>query len=384
MPLDQGRMQGFVAGLLAEAGGLVEPIDPDGLEVLTTPAIQRALGFGEFCRLGFGANLPAGAVRVGIESDWLNRFEQLLGAHGRWSRRILAPPSRKPPDAQAVLARGLVLDNATARLVDAAPAWTRYLVLDFRVTALSDEKREGLCRLALNLATGAMPEWQFDLAFLSEADCLAAVPEDVSLPQDWEDARVLERMRRALPWRVESQLAPFVAGLRRRLARDLDRLHAYHNDLHREAVRRSAQANASDAAPQRAALRVAAIGHEYRAKLSDLKHKYALRMSADWVQTQEVMMPVHRLTVQVRRRKAERTIFMDWNSYARRLEPPPCEASFSAEQPRLVCDDAVHLVASAGLASCEGCGRPYCRACHPQHCPKCGRHAVLSAFAKVP
>jgi hypothetical protein len=118
-------------------------------------------------------------------------------------------------------------------------------------------------------------------------------------------------------------------------------------------------------------------------ELSDLAHKYALRMSADWVQTQELVMPVHRLTVQVRRRKAERTLVMDWNPYARHPEPPPCEASFSAERPRLVCDAALHLVAPSGLAPCESCSRPYCRACHPQKCDKCGKTNELSAFAKV-
>jgi hypothetical protein len=388
MPLDHGRMKGFVAALLAEDGGLVEPIEPDGLEVLTTPSMQRALGVGELCRLGFGATLPEDAVRVGIETDWLSRFERVVGPRGRWNRKILVPPARKTPDAEAALAHTLVLDNATARLVSAVPAWTRTLVLDFRVTAMSDEKREGICRLALNLATGATPEWQIDsLGSLSEQEDLAALPTDlprgVALPQDWEAARVIERMRRALPWRVEAQLAPFIAGLRRRLSRDLDRLHAYHNDLHREALRRSAQAGGGEAAAQRETLRVEAVSREYRAKLSDLAHKYALRISAEWVQTQELIMPVHRLTVQIRRRKAERTLIMDWNTYLRRLEPPPCEASFSTERPRLVCDAALHLVASSGLAPCDGCGRPYCRACHPHKCEKCGASKEVSAFAHV-
>jgi hypothetical protein len=88
MPLDDGRMRGFVAALLAEDGGLVEPIEPDGLEVLTTPSIQNALGVGELCRLGFGATLPNGAVRVGIEADWLSRLERVVGARGRWNRTL--------------------------------------------------------------------------------------------------------------------------------------------------------------------------------------------------------------------------------------------------------------------------------------------------------
>jgi hypothetical protein len=388
MPLDHGRMKGFVATLLAEGGGLVEPIEPDGLEVLTTPPMQRALGVGELCRLGFGATLPEGATRVGIETDWLSRLGRVLGARGRWNRKILVPLARKAPDAEAVLARELVLDNATVRLVSAVPAWTRTLVLDFRVTAMSDEKREGTCRLALNLATGAMPEWQIDQpGALSQQEDLAPLPADLpgdgALPQDWEASRVIERLQRALPWRVEAQLAPFVAGLQRRLSRDLDRLHAYHNDLHREALRRSAQAGGAEAVAQRETMRVEAIGREYRAKLSDLSHKYALRISAEWVQTQELIIPVHRLSVLLRRRKAERTLIMDWNTYLRRLELPLCEASFSTERPRLVCDTALHLVAPSGLAPCEGCGRSYCRACHPHKCEKCGASKDASAFARV-
>jgi hypothetical protein len=190
-------------------------------------------------------------------------------------------------------------------------------------------------------------------------------------------------LQRALPWRVEAQLAPFVAGLQRRLSRDLDRLHAYHNDLHREALRRSAQAGGAEAVAQRETMRVEAIGREYRAKLSDLSHKYALRISAEWVQTQELIIPVHRLSVLLRRRKAERTLIMDWNTYLRRLELPLCEASFSTERPRLVCDTALHLVAPSGLAPCEGCGRSYCRACHPHKCEKCGASKDASAFARV-
>lgn len=50
------------------------------------------------------------------------------------------------------------MENPTYRLLGAAPAWTRYLVPTFRFTALSDEKREGLLGLPVNLATGAMPD----------------------------------------------------------------------------------------------------------------------------------------------------------------------------------------------------------------------------------
>lgn len=389
-PGEGGRMQRFAATLLAQAGGLVEPVEPDGLEVLAPAPLQETLGVGELCRLGFGPTLPLGAKRVGIESDWLGRFDRVLGPRGRWSRRVLPVAGRRIPDAAARLEQELTLDNATFRLLNAAPAWTRYLLLDFRFTAMSEEKREGTRRLAINLATGAMPDAVMEqLAPLlgagsavdraAEGRTMDDAPGD--LPADWPPVRLAGRVQRALPSRIEQALAPFTKGLERRLARDQDRLHAYHDDLHREAMARAAQLPEGDAGRERQSLRAAAVARDYQAKLDDLARKYALRVTARWVQTLELVTPVHRLTVQIKRRKAERVVQMDWNSVVRRLELPPCEATWSTERPRLVCDYALHLVAPSGLAPCPGCGRPFCRACHETQCPRCNRPVMTVPFA---
>jgi len=372
-------MQGFVADLLRHEGALVEAIEPDGLEVLAPSPVQDALGLGELARLGFGGTLPPGAQRVGMEADWLDRFAQVLGPHGRWARRTLSAPSRTPGDPERVLAQELVLDNATFRLLDVSPAWTRYLVLDFRVSAVSDDKRDLTLRLGVNLATGALPDAVL-AALVPALDAPASagsgadpvLPDDAGLPAPWERARLMRLVARALPPRAGTALAPFVKGLRRRLARDGDRLHAYHNDLRREAVRRALALPEGDPRRRREEQRAEAIEREYRAKLDDLARQYATRVTAEWVQTLELAMPVQRFMVQVRRRKADRAIQLDWNPLARRLEPPMCEWSASAERPRLACDDALHLVIPAGLAPCSDCGRAFCRACQPERCPKCG------------
>ena len=382
----QGRMQGFVADLLRHEGALVEAVEPEGLEVLAPRPVQQALGLGELSRLGFGGTLPPGAQRVGLEGDWLGRFAQVLGPQGRWTRRVLSAPSRAPGDPEGVLGQELVLDNATFRLLDVSPAWTRYLVLDFRVSAVSDDKRDFTLRLGVNLATGALPDAV--LAALapmldapapdepalgrSEGGAGVVLPDDAALPAPWERARLLGLVARALPPRVETALAPFVKGLRRRLGRDGDRLHAYHNDLHREAMRHALALAESDPRRRREEQRAEAVGREYRAKLDDLARQYATRVTVEWVQTLELAMPVQRFTAQVRRRKADRTVRLDWNPLARRLEAPMCEWSASAERPRLACDDALHLVVPAALDPCLNCGRPFCRACHPERCPRCG------------
>ena len=91
---EAGRMQRFVAALLRHEDALVEPIEPEGLDVLAPPPVQQALGIGELARLGFGSTLPPGAQRVGIEGDWLDRFARLLGPRGRWMRRVVSPDTK--------------------------------------------------------------------------------------------------------------------------------------------------------------------------------------------------------------------------------------------------------------------------------------------------
>ena len=155
---EQGRVRSFVSALLQHEGALVEAIEPEGLEVLAPPPVQRALGLGELARLGFGTTLPRAAQRVGLEGDWLDRFSKLLGPQGRYARHVLSSTARAPSDPEQLLAHELVLDNATFRLLGTTPAWTRYLVLDFRASAVSDDKRDWVVRLGLNLATGALPD----------------------------------------------------------------------------------------------------------------------------------------------------------------------------------------------------------------------------------
>jgi len=376
-------MQRFVADLLTAEGALVEPIEPEGLDVLAPPALQVALGVAEMCRLGFGTTLPSDARRVGLETDWLDRFARLLGERGRWARHILRPELRALTDPERMLGHELVLDNATFRLLGVTPAWTSYLILDFHYSAVSDDKRDGVLRLGVNQATGALPDAVLDavapwlegdgVAPWREGDGVApARPDAADLPPAWHRQRVLDLVARALPARLDTALAPFVKGLQRRLGREQDRLYDYHNDLYQAASRRAAGQAETDPGRPREELRIAAIAREYQSKLDDLARQYSMRVNVAWTQTLVLEMPVQRFEVQIRRRKAERTILLDWNPLARRLESPVCEFSFSAERPRLACDDAVHLVTPAGLGPCIGCDKPFCRACHQDTCPKCG------------
>ena len=158
-----GALRDFVADMLESEGAAIEPVEPDGLEVLAPEPLRAAMGWPEFARLGFGATLPAGAIPIGLEGDWLDRFGALLGERGRFAERqlVVADNVAAPSDPERLLDRALDLPNAVWRLHDAKPTWTRCLLLAFRYTAISDEKREGLVWLGFNQGTGAVIDGDF-------------------------------------------------------------------------------------------------------------------------------------------------------------------------------------------------------------------------------
>src|SRR6266404_3052390 len=366
-------LKSFVAQLLELEGAEVGTVEPDGLEYLAPLPLQQTLKTGEVGRLGFGEELPDGAQRVSFESDWIERLGHALGDRGRVSRSILRPPIARISSAERVLNHALALQNAVYRLTGVSPAWTRYLILTFHYSAFSDEKRDGIVPLVLNLSNGSTPD-EFARPLMSAANAVLdpgdSLRANVDLPPLWDSARLGNAVRRALPPRVRQRVRPLLAGLQRRLERGLGRLFDYHNDLREESLRRL-QKQTSEIDRER--LRVEAISREYRAKVADLQQKYAVRITLEWVQTQELIMPVQRFKLLVKRRKGERRLHLDWNPITKRIEPPPCEFSFAADSVRVVCDEALHLVSPAAHKACVQCGKEYCRACHPLKCPKCGR-----------
>ncbi len=374
-----GALRDFVADVLDSGGALVEPIEPDGLEVLSPQPLRAAMQWPELTRLGFGAELPAGATAVGLDGDWLERFGALLGARGCWSARMLAPQLAPPPgDPERLLERALDLPNAVWRLVGVAPAWTRCLLLAFRYTAVSDEQREGIVWVGLNQTTGGgLSESHAEAAGAAGGRAGLAGADTRGAPGGRRGRRsrsLAARVRPLLDQAVRREIDPFLRAMRRRLDRDGARVHRYHDDLRVAALKKLGAAGAKgEAERRRETLRVAAIEREYAAKLDDLKRNYALAVTTRFVQGLELIAPVQRFEVLIRRRKGERRIALDWHPAVRAMDAPPSDAGPALGRTRFACDEALHLTDASAQSPCQGCGKAFCRACHPANCPRCGR-----------
>jgi hypothetical protein len=382
------ELRKVVVDLLERRGAAVEAIGSHELAVLAPSEIRKTMGWPELARLAFGPERSPEAIAIGLEGDWLERFAALLGDEGRWSEREvrLDNGARAPGEPLQVLDRALDLPNAVWRLRGMTATWTRCLILTFRYTALSDDKREGLIWLGFNTGTGAiitdlLPQLRSTLAQM--ADWHAPDPRTVLVAGPrWDSTAIELRLGALVDRQVRDEIEPFLRAMRRRLARDRDRVHAFHDELYRASGKRlavlsDAKGEGVETDRQRETMRLQAIEREHRAKLDDLRRNYALRVAVEWVQALELYVPVQRLDVLIRRRKGERTIQLDWHPLVKAAEPPLCEAGFGRGRIRLVCDDKLHLTEPEGQAPCSSCGKAFCRACFPTTCPRCGKASVV-------
>ena len=207
----------FVGDLLEIEGAMVEPIEPDGLDVMAPEGLRATYGWPELARLGFGAAAPSGSIPIGLEDDWLDRLGLLLGSRGRICERQMPMPDAvsAPNDPQRLIDSALTLPNAVWRLTATVPSWSRCLLLAFRYCAVSDEKRDGLVWLGFNCTTGAVLDEALIAALqrslLGEDDWLAATEEarlDAGPP--WTIQALSDRAAPLLDRRVRADLEPFL------------------------------------------------------------------------------------------------------------------------------------------------------------------------------
>ncbi|MEO5334562.1 MAG: hypothetical protein H7839_21310 [Magnetococcus sp. YQC-5] len=381
------RFRTFAGNLLEANDALVSVVDPMGMEVILPVSLQRSLELPEHAVLAFSGEAADGWYRVMLESDWLDRLGGLLADHGKVVRLPLSASSVvAPSNPERVLEHQLRLNNAVYRLQGVEETWTRCILHTFRYSAVSDEKRDGLVQTGRNLSNGGvLDEWVDMLSSAGRAEGLQEIAEPGKkrlalerCPETETDEEWGRLTQRLLPGVVRRHLHAFLSGLHRRQQRDLDRLHGYHTDLRQEVFARMAAARKKgeekwEEERRRGKLRLEAVAREYHAKAADLWEKYALTIKVEHTQSVLLESRVIRFRLLIKRRKGERLFHLDWHPTIRQLEVPPCEAGLPFGVERLVCDDALHLVSVDGLASCAGCDKPFCRACHPDKCPRCGR-----------
>lgn len=355
----------FTADLLTESGAVVEPFEA-GLEALLPAEIAGGLALPEHVRLSFSGD-SADAIPLSLDSELLKKMAGLLGERGRFAAVGFPPPSVRLEKLEDRLAEKLAFHNAVYQVERTEERPLSYLLSYAKYTAISDDRQEGIVGALineLNLASQKAP-----------VEILDALAEAAAPETQLERAPVEQVLKAA--WQaqmkiVQESLAEFLASMERRMNRDIRRVHEYYHAMiheHRQALAKRA------AAPQdkeRIESRIEAIERELKGKVRDLAGKFTIDIQLEPISFVRIETTGPIFWLSVKRRKEARQFPLTYNPIVKNLDPLPCEACCYPRKGYYVCDDRLHIVCRECFAPCPRCDKPFCSACHPKGCPKCG------------
>jgi hypothetical protein len=303
---------------------------------------------------------------VTYQSELLDRLFALMQNKGVFAEIKISDQHVKHGIAAAAESRFTAL-NGLCKAVAAVEMRLNYACVNFKYTAVSDEKKEGLARVVINehtLSTVSQLTAQLGLTTYVEGQGYVGLEAQPFKTVYGAACRQAKRIIRA-------ELADFQHSLYRRLQRDTARLNEYYESLIHEIQRKIVRRQLQGKEREDQEGRIRATELERGRKVADVHAKYAVKVETQPLSLLRINLPVVLVTAELRCRKLMREISFVWNPLLKDFEAAPCESCDAGLYAMQLCEEKLHLLCEA-CARCEICKRNLCQRCHPGKCPKCG------------
>jgi hypothetical protein len=397
-PVEQPRpapgldLRVLVIRVFQAIGALVEEGDRGLIDVLIPDSYRARFDGASFLRLGTDPTMvaAAGGQLLSIGSPLVDGIVAVADEFGktgrwfvdglRWSRRQAINLERWP----VTFTNARFLTDGIERAFA-----SHYLLLNVRVSYLSDEKRDELHTIALDTVTRQPSPllgrfWEESLrsvdgnVYVSDSlrPARAVWPEPVALlrkpsvhlagSEDLPDRTALDTLRHHAVLVLERQIGASIDTYRHRAAHQLElerrRIEAFFGDTDEELARRLHRADA-DERRQSIESKISANRLERDRKLADVAAKLRLRVIFHLLNAAFITQPKIQTMLKVENRYASAALAVVFDPLNGELELPSCQHCFLPTS-------SVHLCAN-GHVVCDNCARP-CSFCGREYCIECG------------
>lgn len=354
-----------VGRVLELQGAEIESND-DHMEALMPAALAHALHLPEMARLYFNAGTaqPDGEL-ITFQSDFLDRLFALMQSSGNCAHLTL-PDLYLKKGADEAAEQSFTVLNGLGRSLGSREQRLSYVLCNFKYTAVSDEKKEGLVATIINdLTLAALPARALSL-YLSQARETA--PQSNLERQPF--GRVYHAACKNAQASITVELADFNKSLNRRLQRDLKRLQEYYQELLDEIERKIKRRSLEGKELENEQARMRATRVELEKKIADQREKYHMKITVEPVNLLRFELAVRAVSYEARFSKASRELTLVWNPLLKDFEALPCESCTTGLHAFRLCEQKLHVLCTA-CSRCSQCERKVCRVCHRKQCPKC-------------
>jgi hypothetical protein len=336
------RLLDFTARFLKENGALVEQ-EPGGINVLLPGDLAARLGTKEYITLGTlegqdqkvkqdrkisdetdnGPDQPEEVYPIHFGAPLLDRILGVLTENPPLLHVTLNFPYLKSGGFDNLVLQQFEWHKATGSVTSFGQIHTRYLLLNCRYLAQSDEQKEGRFDLAVNLDSKALiPEMTSDFAGIDKEFKKTGTTEFSETIQT-RVGRLVQLYGKAA---MDRETAAFKNSMNRRFARDAKSLDDYYHALAQEMSASMERANVSDALKADRKQKIAMIPEELTAKKKDLLNKYRIRITISLAGAMLVSAPAVKLLFTTLIGRKRKTLSLIYNPVTKKIDPLVCES----------------------------------------------------------
>ena len=199
---------------------------------------------------------------------------------------------------------------------------TRYLLLTCRYLAQSDEQKEGLVDLAVNVDTGAVVPGMMDTLSMAEKNYKKNISHAFTKEQV---NRVFQRVDMYMADGVEHTLSEFKKSMNRRFRRDSASLEEYYQALAREMAESLDRSGLSDRLRRERREKIDLIPEELAAKQQDLLNKYSIRVTISPAAVMVISTPAVKVLFKAVSGRMKKDLTFIYNPLTKQMDPLVCD-----------------------------------------------------------
>lgn len=259
----------------------------------------------------------------------------------------LQVPYLKKAGFEQHLLQDISFGKVQSRIIDRAEARTTYMILFCHYLALSDERKEGIVKVAVHESTGSKisdleSRWsEFQPQFFS--------PENVPPHFPMHLDQTINVALNAAQSTTENELSDFFNSMRRHLCRDVRNTREYYNALKWEMEASLERQNLSEEHQKERKAKILELPQEMARKIDDLKHKYQVQVTLTGCAAVRLLVPVVQIRLEIRYSKLRREVRVIYNPISRRFDSLVCEQCriTTRKVHPFVVDSQIRLICSA-------------------------------------
>lgn len=325
----EGELLSFVRRFLEEKGALGE-LEENRVDLLLPLDLAKALDLKEYI------SIVPGTVdeQKNGKTDGRKQYPIHLGAP--ILDKICSIAASNPPLTQlslsfdylkkggydTLIANQFDFHKAKGTVAKKAEIKTHYAIFTFKYLAQSDEQKEGLMDLAVNMETGAVVTGMMDHLSAVEKNYESHIALNYSREKI---DRLLKLTDIYVAQGVEESLSDYKKSMARRFKRDVRSLREYYEALRKEMEESLTRGGISPRLEQERREKIAMIPDELAAKEQDLLNKYSIRIKVSLAAVMAISTPAVKVFFNTVTGRQKKELAFIYNPVTKLMDPLVCD-----------------------------------------------------------